>query len=323
MSNLRRVVASAPSQAFLFGEHAVLYGSPALALGVDVRSYAEVTLLGEEGLEITSELGRYARKGDKVIIPNEELEKLDEGIKKLLQMLNENAGLRLNIRSNIPVGSGMASSASVAASISKAVSHLLGHELSDQELLEAVYIFERIIHGKASKTGPACAVFGGVIWVEWSGDGMSAQRLTFKDLPLVMACTDKPSRTKEMIEKVAKLRDMIPEQFDHVISAIKGLVHEGRRALLEGDLERLGSLMNFNQGLLYALGVSSSELEELIWLSRENGALGAKISGAGGGGCVVILHEDPDSLVRALSSRAKRYFVAKVSNEGARIEDEV
>ncbi len=80
--------------------------------------------------------------------------------------------------------------------------------------------------------------------------------------------------------------------------------------------------MNFNQGLLYALGVSTPELEEIIWSSRESGALGAKISGAGGGGCAVILHEDPSSLKEVLSAKAERYFVAKVAEEGARIENE-
>ena len=319
----KKVTASAPSQAFLFGEHAVLYGSPALALGIDVRSYAEAMTLEPGTIEIYSELGTYVRKEDKVIQWNEDLEKLDKGLTELLGVLNERTGLRLRIKSDVPVGSGMASSASVGASISKAVSHLLGHDLSDKELLEAVYAFERIIHGKASKTGPACAVFGGIIWVQWEDTNMSASRIGHKDLPLLMACTDKPSRTKEMIDKVSKLKVMMPETFDLIISSVKNLVMRGKQALLDGDLPTLGALMNVNQGLLYTLGVSNYDIEKLIWLSRMEGALGAKISGAGGGGCVVILHDNPNYLAGVMLRESIKHFTANVAQDGARIEREV
>ncbi len=317
------VTASAPSQAFLMGEHAVLYGSPALALSVDRRSFSTARKLDEGHLRIRSHLlGTYEERDGSVLVSNPELERVARGVKGVLSKYGVNSGVELEIRSEVPIGSGMASSASVAAAISKSLDGLFELEMSEEELLESVYLFEKIIHGKASKTGPACAVMGGVIWVEWMGEAMSARSLGFKDVPLVMACTGKPSPTKEMIERVSLLGSLLPGVRDSVVKAISELVVRGKDAIMEGDYELLGMLMNVDQGLLYSLGVSSWEIERIVWKARESGSYGAKLSGAGGGGCVVILHPHPPSLVRELEQISDMVFPARVAREGARFESD-
>ncbi len=315
---VERVTASAPSQAFLLGEHAVLYGSPALALSVDRRAYSTAEPLRKGEILIKSELGEYKERKGEILTPNENLAKLADGLKILLSRYDIRSGVKLNIRSEVPIGSGMASSASVAAAISKSIDGLFELDMSNQDLLEAVYIFERIIHGKASKTGPACAVLGGAIWIEWSGSEMEAMSLGYKRVPLAIACTGEPSPTKAMIESVSHLKSRIPEVHSKLVRSISEVVREGRSALEREDLETLGSLMNINQGLLYALGVSSWPIERIIWEARRKGALGAKLSGAGGGGCVVILHKNPNEIAKDLP--APIAFPAKISREGARIE---
>ncbi len=314
------VTASAPSQAFLLGEHAVLYGSPALALSVDRRSYSTASPLEKGNIVIESELGRYEERRGKVVGYNDDLAKLSEGVKILLRRYEIDSGVHLRIRSEVPIGSGMASSASVAAAVSKSIDGLFDLGLNEKELLEAVYAFEKIIHGKASKTGPACAVLGGVIWVEWVGEGMRAGGLGYMEVPITIACTGEPSPTKQMVESVARLRDMIPSAHTSIVGAISEIVGRGRVALREGDLETLGRLMNLNQGLLYALGVSSWAIEQLVWTARRKGALGAKLSGAGGGGCVIVLHEEPDKIAKELGSIASLAFPVRVAREGVRIE---
>lgn len=314
-----KVVASAPSQAFLLGEHAVLYGSPALALSLDRRTYSEAVEAPKGELVIESELGVHLEKDNEILQSNEDLLKLASGLKQLLSKHGVERGVKIRIRSEVPVSSGMASSASVAAAISKSVDALFGLGLSTQDLLEAVYSFERIIHGRASKTGPACAVLGGVIWVEWCDGDMIARSLGYRDVPIAIACTGEPSRTKEMIEIVSGLRESIPEVHSNIVGAISQLVLRGRHALEGSDLRMLGSLMNVNQGLLYSLGVSSWQIERIVWEARMKGALGAKLSGAGGGGCVVILHENPEEISRSLVS-AKLAFPARVSERGASLE---
>ncbi|RSN69470.1 mevalonate kinase [Candidatus Korarchaeum cryptofilum] len=310
-----RVRASAPSQAFLLGEHAVLYGSPALALSVDKRSHVEASPLPEGEIMIESELGVY-KEGSSY---NEDLVKLAKGVKELFNKYGIRSGVHLRIRSEVPASSGMASSASVAAAISKSIDALFNLGMSESELLDAVYTFERIIHGRASKTGPACAVLGGVIWVEWSDGEMRATSLGHREVPVAIACTGEPSRTKEMVERVSKLREAFPEVHEGIVRAISDLVFKGREALESGDFRTLGSLMNINQGLLYSLGVSSLAIERIIWEARMKGALGAKLSGAGGGGCVVILHEAPEEVASNLTS-ASISFPARVSRRGVVLE---
>ncbi len=315
------VTASAPSQAFLMGEHAVLYGSPALALSVDRRSFSSARELDRGHIRIRSHLlGLYEEEGGSIVRDNPELEKLAVGVREILERYGVRSGVELEIRSEVPIGSGMASSASVAAAISKSIDGLFELGMDENELLESVYVFERIIHGKASKTGPACAVMGGVIWVEWTGDLMTAESLGFKDVPLVMACTGKPSPTKEMIERVSSLGSLLPGVRDSVVRAISELVVKGRDAIMTENYELLGMLMNIDQGLLYSLGVSSWEIERIVWKARESGSYGAKLSGAGGGGCVVVLHPQPSSLAEELRSVADMAFPARVAREGARLE---
>ncbi len=315
---VRRITASAPSQAFLLGEHAVLYGSPALALSIDRRAYSTAESLVGKEIIIKSELGEYREREGKILIPNDDLLKLANGLKILLERYDIRSGVKLNIRSDVPIGSGMASSASVSAAISKSIDGLFELSMSNQDLIEAVYIFERIIHGKASKTGPACAVFGGAIWIEWLRDKMKAVSLGYRRIPLAIACTGEPSPTRAMIESVSHLKSRFPEVYSELVRDISKVVMKGRSALEKEDLRMLGSLMNVNQGLLYALGVSSWSIERILWEARRKGALGAKLSGAGGGGCVVILHENPHEVVKDLP--AFTAFPAKISREGVRIE---
>ncbi|RLG49223.1 MAG: mevalonate kinase [Thermoproteota archaeon] len=321
-----RVEASAPSQAFLFGEHAVLYKKPALAAGVDRRAKAIVQEGRDKELLITSSaypepfrgvISGTSIKGE----GNPDLEPIALGVAKLFDLLGKSKGLEIRIDSLVPIGSGMASSASVGAAISKAVSHLLGCELQGEDLLEAVYEFERIIHGKASKTGPACAVYGGLVWVEWINGEMRVSLTEFKEsLPLVMICSKESTKTKKMIEKVSELRSRHSRIVDGILDMIATITIDGRKAILRGDLECLGRLMDFNHWLLSALGVSTPELDRIAWLARKNGALGAKLSGGGGGGCVVAVTPNPDSLVSKLKSEGLEAFKIPIAREGARIE---
>ncbi len=321
-----KVEASAPSQAFLFGEHAVLYGKPALAAGVDRRAKATVQEGKEKEILITS--SAYAKpfrgiiSGDAIRGEgNPDLKPIALGVAKLFDLLDKSKGLEIRIDSLVPIGSGMASSASVGAAISKAVSHLLGCELQGDALLEAVYEFERIIHGKASKTGPACAVYGGLVWVEWINGEMRASRTEFREsLPLVMICSKESTKTKKMIEKVSKLRLRYGRIVDGILDMIATITIDGKEAILRRDLESLGALMDFNHWLLSALGVSTPELDRIAWLARVKGAFGAKLSGGGGGGCIVAIAPNPDTLVSKLKSEGLEAFKIPVAREGARIE---
>ncbi|HDM91843.1 MAG TPA: mevalonate kinase [Candidatus Korarchaeota archaeon] len=325
-------LASAPSQAFLLGEHAVLYRQPALAASVDIRSRARVEVVPEAGvLEVESSAfskpfhGRFSPSGELSGVGEPALKSIAQGVAEIAASKGlSDVGFRVKIDSDVPVSSGMASSASVSASVVTAMAAALNLKMSEQELLEAVYVFEAIIHGRASKTGPACAVFGGMIWVDWDSNAMRATPLRLKVLPtFVMGLTGAPSRTKEMVSRVAEFAKRRPDIHGRIVNLIGDLARSGREAVSSGDLASLGELMNINHGLLAALGVSTPELDRIIWAARRAGALGAKLSGAGGGGCAVALSEGPASVKSAIESTGFAAILAPLAREGARVEEVV
>ncbi len=325
-------LASAPSQAFLLGEHAVLYRQPALAASVDIRSRAKVEVVSEAGfLEVESSAfprpfrGHFDSSGEVSGVGEPGLKSIAHGVAKIAASRGlSDLGFRIRIESDVPVSSGMASSASVSASVVTAMTAALDIRMSEQELLDAVYVFEAIIHGRASKTGPACAVFGGLIWVEWDSNSMKATPLRVEASPtFVMGLTGAPSRTKEMIRIVADFADRRPEVHTSIVNLIGDLARMGKEAVSSGDLTSLGELMNINHGLLAALGVSTPELDSIVWAARRAGALGAKLSGAGGGGCAVALSEEPTGVKSAIESIGFTALVAPLAREGVRVEEVV
>lgn len=313
--------AIAPSQAFLYGEHAVLYGSPALAMSVDIRTRARITEVEDRVIEIRSdkfpECLRWRYDSEQPV--ESPLLPLALGIRDLMSKYEFNRGIIVEISSEVPVSSGMASSASTSAAVSTAFLGLIGESPEKQTLLDIVYEFERRIHGKASKTGPACAVLGGLVWVEWRDGKMEVSRIDPKeDFSVTISCSGLPSETRKLVSMVSKRYDEIRDVMSRIISAISAVTVEGRRAVESGDLIRAGELMNINHGLLSAIGVSNYVLDEIVWKMRRLGAYGAKLSGAGGGGCVIGVSEDPEVLAKSLSA-SYLSFAAKVSLEGAKV----
>ena len=313
--------AVAPSQAFLYGEHAVLYGSPALAMSVDIKTRARITEVEDKVIEIRSDKFPRGLKWRYYIEQPEEnpLFPLASGLMDLMRRYEFNRGLVVEISSDVPASSGMASSASVSAAVSAAFLSLIGEKPEKSLLLDIVYDFERRIHGKASKTGPACAVLGGLVWIEWRDGKMEVSRIMpEKELSIAISYSGLPSETKKLVSMVSKKYNEMRDLMDRIISAISIVTLEGRRAIERGDLIGAGELMNINHGLLSAMGVSNQVLDEIVWKMRKLGAYGAKLSGAGGGGCVIGLSDDPEMLAKNLSA-SYLSFAAKISLEGAKV----
>ena len=121
-----------------------------------------------------------------------------------------------------------------------------------------------------------------------------------------------------MVENVAALRERNPAVIDRIIDSMSDLSAQGLEALLKKDLHRVGDLMNINHGLLSALGVSTMKLESLIHTARKNGALGAKLTGAGGGGCMIAVAEDKDlsNVEKAIRRRKSESYRVTLTDRG-------
>ena len=314
--------ASAPGKVILIGEHFVVEGEPALALALDLRARARVRVLsGEDRVVIISrELGLQE------VFPREN----PEGSPLFpayvsAELARERAGvetpLEIRISSDLPPASGMGSSAAVSVATAAAVLALGGS--LEQELVSSIaYEAEKIVHGKPSGIDNTISTYGGAILYERKR-GFTRIRANLRGAKLVLADTGIPRSTRDMVRMVRELKARYWTILDPVYTSAGRLAVEAAKALELGDLATLGELMNINHGLLSAIGVSRIELEQLVYAARDSGALGAKITGAGGGGLVVALcrSEDAERVCARLRGISKRVLVAEIASRGVVVEE--
>jgi mevalonate kinase len=323
------VTASAPAKVILFGEHFVVYGEPAIVLAIDKRIYAKAELREDKQLYLRSvnlNLAGYFKNGIfKIEQGNTKeaklrFEPLKLAVEKVLQIDGENSGLSIEVNSTVPVAAGLGSSAAVAAAVTVAVGALLKVKMLKEDVFRVSYEAEKIVHGTPSGVDPAVSTFGGTLLFQMD---TGFKPLDVKaDVPLVIGDTGVGRSTRVQVAKVRNVRERYPRVVEPVMRAGREIVLRAIDALKEEDLETLGDLMNINHALLYGLGVSDESLERLIKAARKAGALGAKLTGAGGGGCMIALAENEklQQVLEAIQRVGGRAFIARKTDEGVRVE---
>ena len=309
------ITASAPGKLILFGEHIVVYGEPAIATALDKRAYVTATELEEKKIIVKSnELEQPIE-----VSPKEEATHPAVRVAQAaLQKNNSSRGVEIHIKSEIPISAGLGSSASVSVATAAAVLKLFSSEQNSEpsrmEILEVAHEGEKVAHGKPSGIDTAVATFGGTIFFKKGEiEGLDAPEMQF-----VVGDTKVPRNTKEIVEGVRKTVEDPRVAFN--LFTISSIVRRAREALLRQNLTEIGHLMNKNQEFLRALGVSSVELEQLIHTAINSGAYGAKLTGAGGGGCMIALSDKPDKIKAALDNAGAEAFVVKTNQPGVRFE---
>ncbi|MFQ6068594.1 MAG: mevalonate kinase [Candidatus Bathyarchaeia archaeon] len=327
--NLSEVTASAPAKTILFGEHFVVYGKPAIVLAIDKRAYATVTLRYDKRIHVLSkdlgasgyfENNRFlAEKGGDNV--QAKLEPIMVVAKKVLnQYCGKNVGVNVEISSSIPVAAGLGSSAAVAAATAVAISKLLNIELTRENIFQIAYDAEKLIHGTPSGIDPAIATYGGAIL--YQKDKGSTRLEVEVDIPLVIGNTCMERSTGSLVAEVKRIHDSYRAIVEPIIKSGEEIVRIAVKALQDGNLAMLGELMNINHALLCAVGVSNESLEKLVLAARNAGALGAKLTGAGGGGCMIALAEPKNlnDVKKAIEQAGGKAFVARRTADGAKIE---
>lgn len=266
---------SAPGKVYLFGEHAVVYEKTAIACAVELRT--RVRAEHSDSIIIKSQIGSTGIDFEKHPYISSVIEKMRK-IKRI-------EGVFLEVDSDIPVGSGLGSSAAVTIACIGALNELFGYGLSLEEIAKTGHEIERSVQGAASPTDTYVSTFGGVVVVTSS----ERRKLRIPDCGIVIGDTGIFSSTKELVANVRKLCKNYPELIEPLMDSIGKISEKGESLVMAGDYPSIGRLMNVNQGLLDALGVNILELSRLIYSARKAGAFGAKITGAGGGGCMVAL----------------------------------
>jgi len=326
-------LSSAPGKVYLFGEHAVVYGEPAVPCAIERRARVGVQRRDDGKLRVraddlsldgfTVEYDGTTEDGPDIDVSESLVSAamgyVDGAIEQVREVTGEDdAGFDVTIESDIPLGAGLGSSAAVVVAAIDAATRELGVTLETAELAERAYQTEsRVQDGQASRADTFCSATGGAVRVE----GEDCRTLEAPDLPIVIGFDGGAGDTGQLVAGVRELRAEYDFAAD-TVEAIGDVVRNGEDALADGDIEEIGRLMDFNHGLLSALGVSSRSLDTMVWAARDAGAYGAKLTGAGGGGCIVALDPTPETeTALSFTPGCEEAFRAELADKGvARLE---
>ena len=283
---------SAPGKIFLFGEHAVVYGKPGIAMAIKPR------------VMVTVRESRYHQK------PNSPY------IAECFRLMDVKGSVY--VRSQLPSSSGLGSSAAVTVATLCAINDEFGLEKTRAEIADLAHQVEMSAqNGRASATDTYVSAFGGMVLVR----GNEKRRLLPpQNFSLVIGNTLVSHSTSEMVGKVADLRKHSPDIANPILDSIAAIT---MRAMYNLDNQKeLGSLMNMNHALLDALGVGHPVLSKLVLAARSAGAHGAKTTGAGGGGCMYVIcsKSSRNRVAGAIEGCNARAIITTIDTEGARKE---
>ncbi|WP_367343475.1 mevalonate kinase [Methanomethylovorans sp.] len=303
---MQAITCSAPGKIYLFGEHAVVYGESAICCAVDLRTRVQASL--NDTILISSDQGDTGLDHDRYPYISSVIEEMSK--------MTDIKGVKLRIDSDIPVGSGLGSSAAVTIATIQALNLLFGCNLGPEDIATLGHSIERKIQGAASPTDTYVSTMGGVVIVPVK------KKLNIIDCGIVIGNTGKFSSTRQMVSDVALLKKRYPEMIDPILSTIGRISMTGEELVIKQEYRPIGELMNINQGLLDAISVSGPELADLIYAARSAGAYGAKITGAGGGGCMIALSQLPDmeKVASAITRAGGEAIVTRITEHGVRVE---
>ena len=294
-------LARAPGKIILAGEHFVVLGAPAVAMAINLYSQVQVTPKNVSGVDVDADIPlRFpAGKSRDPVVPH------PGGLLRPLQLAAEatmrlvrgsGRGVRVSVECEIPVAAGLGSSASTTVAIIAAVARSNGINLSRKDIFKLAFVPESFLHGKPSGVDQATCIYGGMIQFTRP---FTVRRLQPRKEPVILVCdTGIHHATKTLVGAVVQKSRREKPLFQDHLAKIREISKGVVKALRQGDDENLGILMDQNHEILGKIGVSHPKLDHLVQVARRAGALGAKLTGAGGGGCIIVLS-------RSISDRAR------------------
>jgi len=350
---VKKIRASVPAKVILFGEHFVVYGKSALATAINRRLTVDVSSREKRGYHIKIE--NIPTFGLEMNLLGEEERALpykDYGaatkaiayVKESIRYLEERYGIgggvegvEIEIKSEIPLSAGLGSSAATCVATVAALKEYFGVSGDLEEIREDAHSIELAVQGVASPVDTAISTYGGYVSVE---KGEVKRLLHLGELNLLVGCVgsiplsmdaQKASeigfKTKKIVEQVKVRKETYKEIFDSIFDISDEITTQAIRAMKDGDFVKLGELMSINHGLLDAIGVVPRRLSEFVKVSQELGALGAKVTGAGGldamggiGSILVLPGESGDRIKAAMEVAGAFVMNVKTGGKGLKIE---
>ena len=309
----------------LFGEHAAVYNRPCLVTAVDQRMRATVEFLDDAVFELeASEVDVTGYKKSLDELGQEEIPKgaqfVEIAVKNIYEKFGLKKGLRVTTTSEFTSKFGFGSSSASTVCVVKALSELFDLKLSEKEIFDIAYKTVLDIQGKGSGFDVAAAVYGGTVYFVTGGKVI--EPLSIENLPLIVGYSGIKADTVTLINKVKEKANKEPQVVENIYNEIKSVVEKAKSFILSSNWQEVGNLMSENQKLLVDIGVSIERLNDMISYAISAGAYGAKLSGAGGGDCMIALgpSDRRRSIGEAIEKAGGEIIDVKTNAGGVRIE---
>ena len=278
-------------KAILFNEHFVVYGIPAIASAIGKYTVAKIEPIGQPSWKLKD--NRKATPNYKEGKINQQKDSINRILKKMDIDLSKK-GLEIALDGNLYCTSGIGASAASCVAIARALSDYFDLNLSDDEINDIAYEGEKGYHGTPSGVDNTASTYGGLIWFE-RGENNVMERIPISNpVEIVIGNTGKVANTAAAVADVRERKEKNPERYKEIFDRAENIAYLAKDALQDEDYKELGKLMNENHKLLQQIEVSSRELDFLVKLARDQGALGAKLTGGGLGGNIIALTPGKD-----------------------------
>lgn len=288
-------IASAPGKIILFGEHFVVYGMKAVLCSIDKRITATSQFIDEKVIRIRSSLGESEINIDS----SNNLEKVQQKFMKPFvyvaqRAIKENSsksGIELVLESEIPTGVGLGSSSAACVAATASVNGLFC-KLSKNDVMKIAVQAERTIFEQNSGADSSVSTFGGLVSYDLKNgfENISSRN----NLSFIISNSAQVHNTQDVVRQVRNFKEKNNDLFDKLCKLEIDIVNNAMSSLRENDLNKLGSLMLKNHDLLKQIGISTEKIDLLVEEAKKT-SYGAKITGAGGGGCIISLVDDSNS----------------------------
>jgi mevalonate kinase len=285
-------IASAPGKIILFGEHFVVYGVKAILCSIDKRITATSQFLDEKIVRVSSSLGESEMELNSLNnlekVPQKFMKPFFYIVKKALEENSTVKGIEIILESDIPAGVGLGSSSAACVAVTASVNGLF-NKLSKNEVVKRAIRAERTIFEQSSGADSSVSTFGGLMSYDLKNGFQNIP--SRNDLSFIISNSAQIHDTQDVVRQVRNFKEKNEDIFRKLCEQEIEIVNNATSALKENDLNELGSLMLKNQELLKQIGISTEKIDLLVKEAKRT-SHGAKITGAGGGGCIISLVDD-------------------------------
>ncbi|NNM35815.1 MAG: mevalonate kinase [Nitrosopumilus sp.] len=305
--------ASAPGKVILFGEHFVVYGVKAILCAINKRITVTAEKIEENKISIKSNIG------DLVLEPNKIISEINSPLKPFYYLADkmikdQNIGIKIEVESDIPLGVGLGSSSACCVAAAAAISRLFSNT-SNEEILELAIEAEKTIFENTSGADCTVCTYGGIM--EYDKENGFNKIESEPNFHLVIANSKIEHSTKTVVENVKQFKENNEKIFSVLCDKESELVDDVLKLLKENDIKEIGNKINKNQEYLETIGISNDKLRNMIKIGQ-NGSFGAKITGAGGGGCIFALTDETNLEQTMIQFKNENYdcFSVKIDFQG-------